>query len=205
MKPELLDAATGCGPLRAQVWAPALTAAMDRFGIDVTTRRMAMFLAQVAHESDAFSVVIESMNYSAAGLLATWPEHFNTANAGAYAHNAQAIANRAYGNRMGNGDESSGDGWKYRGRGPLQTTGRADYRDCGATLGLDLVGAPDLLVRPDFGALAAGWEWNRGDLNDYADRGDFDSITRIINGGFIGQPDRLARWTRAKQALGVMS
>jgi putative chitinase len=181
---------------------------MDRFAIDATTRRQAAFLAQVAHESDAFSVVIESMNYSAEGLLATWPTRFNTANAGAYAHNAQAIGNLVYAGRMGNGDEASGDGYRYRGRGPLQTTGRADYSACGLDLGLDLVGNPDLLCQPMFGALAAGWEWNRDRLNDVADLGTpegFDHITRAINGGFIGQPDRLARWARAKSALGILA
>ena len=204
MTPALLDSCTGCGPLRAQAWAGALTTAMDRFGIN-TSKRVAAFLAQVAHESDAFSVVIESMNYSAAGLIETWPKHFNTVNAGAYAHNAQAIANFVYGERMGNGDAASGDGWRFRGRGPLQTTGRADYLQCGNALGWDFIGAPDLLIQPRFGALAAGWEWNRGNLNDYADRGDFDGITRIINGGFIGQPDRLERWARAKSALGILA
>jgi putative chitinase len=191
---------------------------MDRFAIDATTRRQAAFLAQVAHESDAFSMVIESMNYSAQGLMETWPlgtrpdgstyGFFNAANAGAYAHNAEAIGNLVYANRDGNGDEASGDGYRFRGRGPLQTSGRTDYGNLANVLGQPILTTPDLLCQPVYGALAAAWEWNRGNLNDLADLGTeeaFDSITRVINGGFIGQPDRLARWIRAKSALGVLS
>ena len=175
---------------------------MAKFSID-TTRRMAAFLAQVAHESDRFTCLVENLNYSAAGLLETWPEHFNTANAGAYAYHAMAIANRAYADRMGNGAEDSGDGWAFRGRGPLQTTGRDDYRDFGAAVGFDLVAQPDLLIQPGWGALAAAWEWNRGDLNTLADAGDFEQITRRINGGLLGEPDRLAKYQQALKALGA--
>lgn len=205
MTPETLDACVGCGPDRASLWAPALTAAMDRFGID-TNKRIAAFLAQVAHESDGFRVIVENLNYSAAALHATWPEHFSLTDAEAYAHQPMKIANRAYANRMGNGDEASGDGWLFRGRGPLQTTGRDAYRDFGSAMGFDAVGNPSLLLQPSFGSLAAGWEWALEKLNDYADVGDtpsFEKITRAINGGLLGEPDRLALYGRALRALGL--
>ncbi len=207
MTPETLDACVGCGPDRASLWAPALTAAMDRFGID-TNKRIAAFLAQVAHESDGFRVIVENLNYSAAALHATWPEHFSLTDAEAYAHQPMKIANRAYANRMGNGDEASGDGWFFRGRGPIQTTGRDDYRDFGSAVGFDAVGNPSILLQPSFGSLAAGWEWNRSNLNFYADEGTeeaFIKITKAINGGILGEPDRWARYQKALTALGVFA
>lgn len=202
MIPEVLELATGATTERAQIWAPAFGTAMERFGIN-TPKRSAAFLAQVAHESDTFAVILENLNYSAAALMETWPEHFNTANAGAYEHQPIKIANLAYANRMGNGPEESGDGYLYRGRGPLQTTGKSDYLSLGSILGFDLVKSPDLLLQPGFGALAAAWEWNRSNLNLYADLGDFEKITRVINGGLLGEPDRLARYQKALAAFGV--
>ena len=206
MTPEMLDSCVGCGLARATAWAPAFTAAMERFQIN-TSRRQAAFLAQVAHESGLFAVIVENLNYSAHGLIETFPKHFATQQeAESYAYKAQAIANRVYANRMGNGDELSGDGWNFRGRGPLQTTGRDSYRDFGSLIGFDLVPSPDMLIQPSLGALAAGWEWGADDLNSYADAGDtasFEKITRAINGGLLGEPDRLALYGRALRALGL--
>ena len=173
---------------------------MDKFSIN-THKRMAAFLGQLAHESDRFTCLIENLNYSPGGLIETWPTKFNTANAGVYAWNAQAIANRAYADRMGNGDEASGDGWLFRGRGPIQTTGLSDYEDLSAAAGIDFVSSPNLLLRPEYGALAAAWEWNRSGLNALADLWDLKKITKIINGGFLGESDRLEKCETALEKL----
>ncbi|MCO2453868.1 glycoside hydrolase family 19 protein, partial [Pseudomonas aeruginosa] len=117
------------------------------------------------------------------------------------ARNPRAIANNAYASRNGNGDEASGDGWRYRGRGLLQITGRANYRAAGAGLGQPLEQEPELLEQPEFAALSAAWWWASHGLNDLADRGEFAAITRRINGGTNGQAERLALWERAKRVL----
>lgn len=210
MTPDLLVNALGLRDDLAATWARPLSETMDRYGMATTWCRAA-FLAQAAHESDGFTALVENMNYSAAALLATWPigrtrdgrsyGYFNTVNAGAYAYQPQRIANLAYAGRDGNGDEDSGDGWKFRGRGPFQTTGRGSYQAFGLVCQQDLVASPDLLLRPDLGAWCAGWEWNSRNLNHFAALHDFDTITRRINGGTLGEPDRLARFERVLKAL----
>jgi putative chitinase len=167
----------------ASVYAGPLDAAMVRFSID-TPKRAPKFLAQVARESAQLICVEESLNYSAAGLMGEWPGHFDLQTAAAYAHQPQKIANRAYASRMGNGDEASGDGWKYRGRCLLQITGKDGYKACGEALGLDLVTNPDLLLQPDNAALAAAWYWCSRGLNALADTGAFNEITHRITGSF---------------------
>ncbi|MCO2454033.1 glycoside hydrolase family 19 protein, partial [Pseudomonas aeruginosa] len=117
------------------------------------------------------------------------------------ARNPRAIANNAYASRNGNGDEASGDGWCYRGRGLLQITGRANYRAAGAGLGQPLEQEPELLEQPEWAAISAAWWWASHGLNDLADRGEFAAITRRINGGTNGQAERLALWERAKAVL----
>jgi len=198
--PGVLDSCTGCGLIVAQVWAAPLTAAMGKASI-VTPLRQAAFLAQVGHESGGFLIVTENMNYSAEGLLATWPNHFDAASAEVYAHQPVKIANWAYANRMGNGNEDSGDGWMYRGHGPMQTTGRDDYAAASLWTGVDLLVSPEALMDPDKGSLAAAWEWDRSDCNVLADAGRFEEITQRINGGQIGAADRLERYTVACLAL----
>ena len=118
-----------------------------------------------------------------------------------YTRNSIKLANRAYANRMGNGDEASGDGYKYRGRGPMQTTGRDNYRATGKGIGLDLVANPDLLLDPVNGARAAAWFWKAHDLNTYADRDQITASTVVINGAQTGLADRKARWAVAKKFL----
>ena len=202
MDPGLL-AAVGIKPALTDSWGPALDAACARFGI-LTQLQQAAFLAQISHESDGLTCLVENLNYSAAGLLTTWPEHFNTANAGAYAHNAIAIASHAYANRDGNGDEASGDGWAFRGHGPIQSTGRSDYEDLSAETRINFVSNPDWLLQPVYGALAAAWEWWRDNLNALAtgDLEDFEKMTRAINGALLGEPDRWAKF-QAALAAGV--
>ncbi|MFU2621702.1 glycoside hydrolase family 19 protein, partial [Pseudomonas aeruginosa] len=178
----------------------------ERFGITAPVR-VAAFLAQVGHESSQLTRLVENLNYSARGLAATWPSRYRGAdgkpNALALnlARHPQAIANNTYASRNGNGDDASGDGWRYRGRGLLQITGRLNYRAAGAGLGLPLEAEPELLEQPEFAALSAAWWWASHGLNELADRGEFAAITRRINGGTNGLEERLALWERAKAVL----
>lgn len=190
----------------AEAWAPALDHAAKLYMID-TECRVAMWLAQLAHESAGFTRFEENLNYSAAGLRKVFSKHFPTSEiAERYARRPEAIASRAYANRNGNGDEQSGDGWKYRGRGALQLTGKANYAKYGAALDIDLINFPDKATEPEAGALIAALYWYDKGLNEIADAGDeaaFAKITRAINGGMNGWPDRVHWWKRAKQHLGA--
>ncbi|AXR27322.1 TPA: glycoside hydrolase family 19 protein [Pseudomonas aeruginosa] len=202
---QLLQIFPNAGP-QAGVFVPALNVAMERFGI-TSPVRVAAFLAQVGHESSQLTWLVENLNYSAQGLAATWPSRYRGAdgkpNALALnlARHPQAIANNTYASRNGNGDEASGDGWRYRGRGLLQITGRANYRAAGAGLGQPLEQEPELLEQPEWAAISAAWWWASHDLNELADRGDFAAITRRINGGMNGQAERLVLWQRARAVL----
>lgn len=195
-----LAAALSVPEPRAAYWAEDLNAAMARFAINTPTRQAA-FLAQVSHESAQLTRIVENLNYSAAGLLGTFPQHFSEAEAIALQRQPVAIANRAYAGRIGNGDEASGDGWEYRGRGLIQITGRANYQACGAALGLDLVSEPEQLLQRDTAALSAAWFWQAHGCNELADLGNFKGITRRINGGDHGAAERLALFQRARVAL----
>ena len=182
---------------------PALDAAMARYEID-TPARMAAFLAQLAHESGQLQRWSENLSYRWQRLREVFPKYFRTdADAQAFDRQPERIANRVYGGRMGNGPEASGDGWRYRGRGPIQLTGKDNYRACGADIGVDLVNQPERLETPEVGCLAAGWFWAKRGLNALADAGDFVAITKKINGGLIGLEEREAFWERAKAAFGV--
>lgn len=192
----------------ARLYAGPLDAAMARFDID-TPRRAAPFLANVAHESAQLICVEERLNYSSSALHSTWQSRFDIKVAAEYAHKPERIANRAYANRMGNGDEASGDGYRFRGRGPFQITGRDNYRTCGQAIGYDLENNPDLLLQPECGALAAAWFWSSNGLNAIADAGDFDGICDVINRGHKtaaigdanGYADREKFWKSAKRVL----
>lgn len=188
--------------LHTAAFLAPLNQAMAHYAIN-TPKRIAAFLAQVAHESGQLNLLVENTNYSAESLLQIFPHYFNHAEAAKYAHKPEAIANRVYADRMGNGPEKSGDGYRYRGRGALQTTGRDSYHKCGLAIGLDLVAHPERLEEPLHAAMAAGSYWNHRDCSPMADKGDFKSITKAINGGFNGLADREHFWTRAKEALGV--
>lgn len=177
-----------------------LNDAMAKFEINTPTR-IAAFVAQLAHESDSFAATVENLNYSAMGLLKTWPRLYDPALATKYAHKAEAIANRSYGGRMGNGDEASGDGWLFRGRGLIGITGRTNYELCGRGIGADLVNHPELLEGPVYAAMSAAWFWQWRGLSPFADRGAFITITRRINGGTIGLESRIEFWNRAKSVI----
>lgn len=201
---ETMQRATGCARGVALTWAPYLTGACDLYGI-TTPQRLAAFLAQVGHESAGFTRTVENLNYSAQGLLATWPSRFTPELAAALARKPQLIAEHVYAGRMGNGPKGTGDGWRYRGRGLIQVTGKANYEAVGELLLRhdcpNLVRMPEVLAEPKWAALSAAAYWHDHDLNDLADRGAFDQITRRINGGNTGAADRRARYERAKRAL----
>ena len=200
----------GDGAERAAKWLAPLNTAMRAGGIDTPGRRAA-FLAQVLVESGELQHCDEALNYSAARLRMVWPQHFpNDEVAMRYAHNPQALANRVYANRMGNGNEDSGDGWRYRGRGLIQMTGRDNYAVIARDTGLDVLAEPDLLLEPDGAARSAAWFWSVKGLNALADAADgphadseFDQITRRVNGVSYGRDDRLRYWLRALRAFGL--
>lgn len=168
-----------------------------------TSLRLCHFLAQIIHESGHFKYKSENLNYSANALKSVFCKYFKTdAIANEYARKPEKIANRVYANRMGNGDEASGDGWKYRGRGLIQLTGKCNYDACGKAIGLDLINNPDLLTESaEASVLAACWFWNKNNLNQFADKDDIVTITKRINGGTNGLEDRKSNLAKAKCEL----
>jgi putative chitinase len=201
-KQQLLHIMPHCDP---DIWLGSLNAAMAEFGIN-TGKRMAMFLAHVAHESDECHHLEENLNYSEKGLLQEWPSRFTKESAKIYAHIPQAIANTAYSNRMGNGPDISGDGWKYRGRGLFQITGKDNYRDCGEALNLPLISQPRMLTEIHNAARSAGWFFiERADGIKWADCSDLKSCTKRINGGDKGLAERSEYYDRACEVLEVLS
>ena len=183
-------------------WAPALNEAMTRFDIS-SSGRMAAFLAQIAHESGQLTHLSENLNYSAPRLMQVWPKRFSTMEkAKQYERNPERLANNVYAGRLGNGDEASGDGWRYRGRGVIQLTGRDNYRAAAKGIGLPLEEEPDQLLQPGPAALSAAWFWQAHGLNELADaNADFGTITKRINGGTVGLKERVAFWDKAKDVL----
>lgn len=182
--------------------APRLYQAAERFGIN-TPMRVAHFLAQLGHES-GFVPKAENLNYSAQRLCVVWPTRFPTLDdAKPYEYNPRKLANKVYSKRMGNGDEASGDGWKYRGRGFIQITFRANYRTYGQLIGYDIEQEPDLALQYGVGGLIAAAFWKTHGLNGRADHDDLPGITRAINGGLTGLAERAVLLTRAKRALGI--
>ena len=173
---------------------------MEKFGIN-TNLRLAHFLAQVGHESGGFKITAENLNYKATGLLNIFKKYFKNADgtmniekAKLYERQPVKIANLVYANRMGNGDEASGDGYKYRGRGYIQLTGKTNYTAFAKSVGDDVVANPDL-VASKYPLLSAAWFWSKNNLNQLSDAGADDgvvgNITRKVNGGTIGLPDRI--------------
>ncbi len=188
---------------KAAEYAPLLNKAMDEFGINTPERRN-MFLAQIGHESGDLKRMVENLNYSREGLLKTFPKRFDESNVDDYARQPEKIANHAYANRIGNGDEASGDGWNYRGRGAIQITGRANYEAAGKGLGLDLVKSPALLEQPENAFRASAWWWKNHGLNEKVDANptDVKGVTKVINPGAAGIDDRQKRFDRITKDLG---
>ena len=189
----------------AEEWTDALNDILPDFEIN-TPKRVAAFLAQCGHESGGFSVLKENLNYSADGLNKIFKKYFPTLeSAQPYARQPEKIANKVYANRMGNGDETSGDGWRYRGRGPIQLTGKDNYRAFANDYFEDpqtLLDDPDLLIdHIPTSLLAAVWFWQKNKLNVQADAGDIKMMTKKINGGFIGLEDRIKHYEHALHVL----
>jgi putative chitinase len=183
-------------------WLQPLEDTFAKYDIN-TPERQAAFIGQCAHESGNFKTLEENLNYKPEALMRVWPSRFpDLATAMKYAHNPEAIANKVYGGRMGNGVEESGDGWKYHGRGLIQLTGKENYTRCGEALGIDLINQPSLLVTPEYASLSAGYFWNKKGLNALADAGDFETMTKRINGGTLGLEDRKAKIAKALSVLG---
>ena len=183
-------------------WLQPLEDTFAKYDIN-TPERQAAFIGQCAHESNNFKTLEENLNYKPEALMRVWPSRFpDLAIAMKYAHNPEAIANKVYGGRMGNGVEESGDGWKYHGRGLIQLTGKENYTRCGEALGIDLINQPSLLVTPEYASLSAGYFWNKKGLNDLADNQDYETMTKRINGGTLGMDDRKAKIAKALSVLG---
>ena len=218
MRPEspLLVAA---GVKDTAKWLDAVVETCTEFEIN-TPQRVAAFLAQTSHESGGYTMLSENLNYRAATLAACWPNRFAvmgpdkkpvkdkqgkltpTAVANSIAGKPELIANLVYSGRMGNGPAESGEGWKFRGRGLKQLTGKDNYARCGNALGLDLVNNPDLLLEPLAAARSAGWFWKANALSTFADAGDIKGMTKKINGGFIGLEQRQKLYDKVLAAIG---
>jgi putative chitinase len=183
-------------------WVDALNETFSRFNIN-TKNQQAMFIGQCSHECGNFRLLEENLNYRAETLMKLWPKRFPSLEfAKQYEKNPRKIANSVYANRMGNRDEASGDGYRFRGRGALQCTGHSTYFHAGKALGVDFVMQPDLVATPKYAALTAGWFWETHKLNPPADALDYTKVTKIINGGTIGLDDRIKHVQQALAVLG---
>ena len=201
---ELLVLCKLCDQGAANKWAPYLQAAAEKFHID-TPERIAGWLAQCAHESNNFRALVENLNYSADALRKTFPKYFSVIEAAQYARKPEKIANRVYADRMGNGPESSGEGWKYRGRGLIGLTGKTNYRIFGKDIAQEkeLLDNPDMLTEPKYAALSAAWFWAVNGLNQLADAKDIVGMSKRVNGGTIGLDHRKQLYTQICKALSI--
>lgn len=174
----------------------------EYYDMYINMHRAAGFLAQIAHESGGFNFVKENLNYSAKGLMSTFKKYFPTeALAKEYERNPEKIANRVYANRMSNGDESSGDGYRFCGRGLIQLTGRANYTKFAQDLGISIEETVAYLETPSGAVSSAGWFWDNNNLNSLCDKDDFVTLTKRINGGIIGLEDRQQHYHTALDLL----
>jgi len=187
-KEYLVDAKL-CGSNAAEKWVNPINETLERFEIN-TQEQVAAFLAQCSHESGHFTMVKENLNYSWEALRRVFPKYFPLDEvAMQYNRNPEKIANKVYGNRMGNGPESSGDGYKYCGRGLIQLTGKDNYKAFSDFVNIpDIMEDPSMVEGPELAVLSAGWFWHKNKLNDKA--GDVKAVTKTINGGFNGLEDR---------------
>ena len=177
-------------PRAPRAWLQTAIEECPKAGID-TPHEFASFLAQCAHESNEFTRLEENLNYSAERLMQVWPRRFTAFDfAQRYEYSPERLANYVYSNRIGNGDEASGDGWRFHGRGPIQLTGRRNYTACGEDIGADLIGHPELLLTPHTGIRSALWFWRTMNLDEMDDDEDVRLESRRINGGETGLAHR---------------
>ncbi len=206
----MIEQLKAAGVKNPENWVPHLESAFARYEI-TSQNQIAAWIAQTAHESAGYVLLQENLNYSSDGLCAIWPNRFailgpdkkpvkkdgkNQPNKFALGlhRKPEMIANVVYAARMGNGPIESGDGWKYRGRGLKQLTGKTNYTKCGEGLGIDLVSKPDLLLQPQYAVLSAVWFWVENKCGPLDDADDFVGLTKRINGGTIGLEDRTKRY-----------
>ena len=183
-------------------WCEALNKILPDYDIS-TPQRVAAFVAQAAHESGGFTALHENLNYRPETLRKVFPKYFPTDDlANQYAHNPEMIANRVYANRMGNGDEASGDGFRYCGRGLIQLTGKQNYQAFADSIETPVEQVPDFLQTFEGAVQSACWFWENNNLNQYADSGDILTMTKRINGGTIGLEDRQNHYNQALQVFG---
>ena len=184
-------------------WYTAFEQLLPDYDIN-TPLRVAHFIAQCAHESGNFVFIKENLNYKAASLRKVFPRYFLTDEMAAqYANKPERIANRVYANRMGNGDEASGDGYRYCGRGLIQLTGKDNYTFFAGSLGISVEEASEYLATFEGAAQSACWFWESNNLNQWADRGDILTLTKRINGGTIGLDDRIRHYNHALHVFGA--
>jgi len=184
-------------------WYSAMDRCLPDYDIN-TPQRVAMFVAQCAHESGNFRVLKENLNYRAESLTKVWPRYFpNLDIARQYAHKQEAIANRAYANRMGNGPEESGDGWRYCGRGLIQLTGKDNYTRFAMSIETPVEEIPAYLGTFEGAVQSACWFWETNNLNQWCDQGDVMTVTKRINGGTLGLADRQKHYQHALHVLGL--
>ena len=184
-------------------WYDALEQLLDDYEIN-TPQRVAAFVAQCAHESGNFVFIKENLNYKAASLMKTFAKYFPTADIAAqYANRPERIANRVYANRMGNGDEASGDGFRYCGRGLIQLTGKQNYQNFADSIETPVEDIPEFLATFEGAVQSACWFWEANNLNQWADKGDILTLTKRINGGTIGLEDRIKHYEHALHVLGA--
>lgn len=182
-------------------WYEALSQLLPDYDIN-TPERIAAFIAQCSHESAGFKFLKENLNYRAESLMRVWPRYFpNIELAKQYAHKQEKIANRAYANRMGNGNEASGDGWRFCGRGLIQLTGRNNYEAFAESIETPVEEIPEYLATFEGAAQSACWFWDTNDLNKWADKGDILTLTKKINGGTLGLDDRIKHYKHALEVL----
>lgn len=219
--PELLQNGLGVALTVSLTWASALQAAAQEFNIK-TRNQVAAWLANLGHESSNFTKLTEDTRYRPERLAEVWPSRYAVRGpsgqlvagqpndvARRIGGDPQAVANNVYANRGGNGSEASGDGYRYRGRGPIGLTFKNNYAMCGKALGLNLVDKPDLVLDPVVGARTAGWFWQTNSINVYVDRNDFDGVADMINqgrktqkiGDANGYADRYNRYLKLLKAM----
>ena len=197
---EQLQSVIGNNP-NLDGWYDALSNVLPEYEID-SPQRVAAFIAQCTHESGGFKRLKENLNYKWESLRKVFPKYFPTDElAQEYAHKQEQIANRVYGGRMGNGDESSGDGFRYCGRGLIQLTGRNNYTKFAESIGMAVEEVPSLLETFEGAVKSACWFWKTNNLNQYADAGDILTMTKRINGGTIGLEDRIKHYNHALEVF----